>query len=87
MYPLKFIQEIQKLVAKGDTNKAIKRLNQCEFSKKNGVLRKYIILLTAQWNNYKRDKLEDIKSDRVLKKELNRINKSILFFKKMTDSH
>lgn len=80
MFSQEFIIEIEDLIANGNTHKAIKRLNQSKKVLKGTTLKKSLILIIAQWNNHKRDKLENIKSEAILSKELNRINESILSF-------
>ena len=78
MYPPTFIEKIEKLVAKGDTQNALKELNQFPNTKLDPALKNQLILLTAQWHHYQRGQLENIKPNSELNKELNRINKAIL---------
>lgn len=78
MYPPTFIQKIERLVAKGDTQKALKELNQFPATTLDPALKNQLILLTAQWHHYQQGQLENIKPNNELNKELNRINKAIL---------
>ncbi len=78
MYPPTFIEKIEKLVAKGETQNALKELNQFPSTKLDPALKNQLILLTAQWHHYQRGQVENIKPNNELNKELNRINKAIL---------
>ncbi|MEN0050766.1 MAG: hypothetical protein AAF806_27110 [Bacteroidota bacterium] len=74
------ISEIQQLIAKGKTKEALDKISQVEHIIEDDQINKYLILLQSQWSKYKSDKVENIKSDILLDRELNRINKSILSF-------
>lgn len=75
-----FISEIQELIAKGKTSDALDKISQLESISENPDIHKYLLLLQSQWSKYKSDKVENIKSDILLDREFNRINKSILSF-------
>jgi len=80
MLSKKIIIEIQQLIAEGKTSEALAKISQTESVAGNPNINKYLILLQSQWSKYKSDKVDNIKSDILLDRELNRINKSILSF-------
>ncbi|MEL6720880.1 MAG: hypothetical protein AAFP82_19410 [Bacteroidota bacterium] len=80
MLSKQLISEIQQLIAKGKTGDALSKISKVENIAEDAHLHKYLILLQSQWSKYKSDKVDNIKSDILLDRELNRINKSILSF-------
>jgi len=80
MLSKQLISKIQELIAQGKTSDALDKISQVESIGESPNVHKYLVLLQSQWSKYKSDKVENIKSDILLDREFNRINKSILSF-------
>ena len=80
MLSKKLITEVENLIGEGKTEEAFKKLSTSTTIKRNENLKKHLILLSSQWNNHKRDKVEGIKSEAFLNRQLNKINSSVISF-------
>lgn len=78
MISVRLKNSIRNLIAKGETKEAITKLQRSKVVKSDQQLKEYTTLIAAWYQRYKRDQATDINSAEYQRKNLNRINNSIL---------
>ncbi|NRB54082.1 MAG: hypothetical protein HRU41_40915 [Saprospiraceae bacterium] len=78
MISVRLKNSIRNLIAKGETKEAITKLQRSKVVKSDQQLKEYTTLIAAWYQRYKRDQATDINSAEFQRKNLNRINNSIL---------
>ncbi len=78
MIPRNLSKTVQKTIAKGETDEAIKLLGRSKTIKNDPKLLQIYNLISAQWNKYKTEKNQNIRREDDQNRTLNQIHLSIL---------
>ncbi|MFK8103139.1 MAG: hypothetical protein AB8G15_11465 [Saprospiraceae bacterium] len=78
MIPRNLSKTVQKTIAKGETDEAIKVLGRSKTIKNDPKLLQIYNLISAQWNKYKTEKNQNIRREDDQNRTLNQIHLSIL---------
>lgn len=78
MISVRLRNSIRNLIAKGETKEAITKLQRSNVVKSDQQLKEYTTLIAAWYQRYKRDQATDVNSAEFQRKNLNRINNSML---------
>lgn len=78
MISVRLKNSIRNLIAKGETKEAITKLQRSKVVKSDQQLKEYTTLIAAWYQRHKRDQATDVNSAEFQRKNLNRINNSML---------